>query len=509
MRLRVEVSALRQRTMMKADSRLRKPDGCCMPVFQRFALLISFSMFCLVGQAQNGIFDDPAGLFGVAPAVAKPDDAAAEEVDESPLAKQLLEYARRGDLQLADAISSLARTGRWSQVDQLLTQLSQKNVNPATLAEMQQRIGSSLFLRMKQHKELSDNARKALDQLAAAAVAQAESPERLRSAIDQLDGDTADAQLAAARTLLGGGNAAVAELVAAAVSENPAAPRDDILRTLVQLGPGGTQALRQLALYAAPPIRGRAVASLAQIDRKSHIADLLTALHAPDSSEDEVATATAQLHRISGGVPNRQSALEYLVIDFHNKQDKAHLIDNDDEMIAMWTVNDDRSGVTFLPSRKMIAAYRDVVDAGSRLRRFGGLPPDVNSEVLSADMAYRIIIDLDWGDPDQIKAILDAYGTAANGSALSDAIAVAIAADDHAAAIGLIRLLDPNASVLDRSLLLRGNGASQTPLVQAASSANPRVRYEAALTIARLAGGAPFAGSSQVKQSLGEMRLSW
>jgi hypothetical protein len=131
---------------------------------------------------------------------------------------------------------------------------------------------------------------------------------------------------------------------------------------------------------------------------------------------------------------------------------------------------------------------------------------DVNGEVLSADMAYRIIIDLDWGDPDQIKAIRDAYGTAANGSALSNAIAVAIAADDHAAAIGLLRLLDPDASVLDRSLLLHGNGALPTPLVQAASSPNPRVRYEAAVAISRLAGGAPFAGSSYVKQRLGEMR---
>ncbi len=239
--------------MMKADlSVTANLMADCMPVFQRFALLISFSMFCLAGRAQEGIFDDPAGLFGVAPDAAKPDDAAAEEVDESPLAKQLLEHARRGDLQLADAISSLARTGQWSQVDQLLTQLSQRNVNPATMAEMQQRIGSSLFLRMKRQKELSDNARKALDQLAAAAVAQAESPERLRSAIDQLDSESADVKLAAARVLLGGGNAAVAELVAAAVSENPPAPRDDILRTMVQLGPGGTQALRQLALYASP-----------------------------------------------------------------------------------------------------------------------------------------------------------------------------------------------------------------------------------------------------------------
>ncbi len=35
------------------------------------------------------------------------------------------------------------------------------------------------------------------------------------------------------------------------------------------------------------------------------------------------------------------------------------------------------------------------------------------AEVLAADMAYRVMIDPDWGDPDQIEAIRDAYGTAA------------------------------------------------------------------------------------------------
>ncbi len=89
---------------------------------------------------------------------------------------------------------------------------------------------------------------------------------------------------------------------------------------------------------------------------------------------------------------------------------------------------------------------------------------------------------------------------------MSDAVAVALAANDHAAAIGLIRLIDTDASVLDRTLLLQGNGALPTPLVQAASSPEPRVRYEAALAISRLARGAPFAGSSRVKYCLGEMR---
>lgn len=479
-----------------------------MPPLPRIALLVCFSMLCHGGWAQEGIFDAPASPFDAAPATAPPADASDEEVDDSPLPNQLLEYSRRGNLQLADAIASLARTGRWSQVEQLLTQVARKNVDAATMAEMQRRIGSSLFLRMKQQTELSDNARQVLDQLAAATISQAESPERLRRAIDQLDSQAPDTLLAAARVLLGGGNAAVAELVSAAVSDTPTAPRDVILRTLMKLGPGGTHAFRQLALYASPPVRGRAIESLARIDGNAHLAELLTARHAADSTADEVSTATSALQRIGAGVPSRRAVLEYLVADFRSKQDRAQLMDNDDQTITTWSINDDRSGVTYAPSRQMLAAYRDVVDAGSRLRRIGGLTMNVVSEVLSADMAYRIILDIDWGDPDQVQAIRDAYGPAARGEALSDAIAVAIDHDDHAAAIGLIRLIDPAASMSDRSMLVRGTGALPTPLVQAAaSSSNPRVRYEAALAVAMLSDGAPFAGSSRVQQTLAEMHF--
>ena len=44
------------------------------------------------------------------------------------------------------------------------------------------------------------------------------------------------------------------------------------------------------------------------------------------------------------------------------------------------------------------------------------------------------------------------------------------------------------------------------PLVQAASSTEPRVRYEAALAAARLANGSPYPGSSQVMYRLSEMQ---
>jgi hypothetical protein len=474
-----------------------------MSIHQRFAVFCGFCLLSIPCSAQQGIFDDPAGLFGEPAEDAKP--VVENETSDDPLTKQLLEDAQRGDLQLANAIASFARLGRWSEVNRLLARLAGKNIDSKTLAEMSQRLGPALFLQIKQREELGGPARAGLEKLAEAAVAQAESPERLRSAINDLGSQSIDKRLAAARLLLGGGNFAVSELVAAAVSENSPAPGDDVLRTLLEFGNSAIQALRQLALYGTPPVRHRALQSLARIDRQASTVELVTALHAADSSEAEIETARTNLQRMDG-IPSRASSLQILTLDFADKQNRALLTDNDDQTMTLWSVNPQRNRVTHQTTIRMLGAYRDVADAAARLRRVGGLSPATEGATLAADMAYRIMVDPDWGDPEQIEAIHNAYGVSASGPALSAAIARSIEDSDHTATIGLMRLIDPNsASVLDRSRLLIGNGALPTPLVQAASSPEPQVRYDAALLVSRLAHGKPFPGSSYVRACLGEM----
>jgi hypothetical protein len=89
-----------------------------------------------------------------------------------------------------------------------------------------------------------------------------------------------------------------------------------------------------------------------------------------------------------------------------------------------------------------------------------------------------------------------------SGSSLSDVLQYALDSDDHAAAIGLIRLIDPEVtSEQDRHELLDGTAGVPSPLVQAVRSPEPRVRYEAALKAARLAGSLHYAGSSQVMRT--------
>ncbi len=474
-----------------------------MTILQRFVL----GGLCLCTNAcwaQGGLFDDLTSPFGQPPAAAKASDEPEVEVD--PLTQQLLEHAYRGDRQLADAIASLARTGRWEDVDRLLSRLAGKNIDPAMLAEMSRQIGPALFLRMKQNPAIGDTARAGIDKLTKASLSEAESPEALRRAIDQLDDNSIDTRLAATRTLLSGGNAAITELVAAAVSETPAAPRDDILRAMLQLGPTSVSALRQLALYGTPAVRQRALQSLARINRQTHLTDLLTAMFASDATAEEVAIAKSQLQRIEAGLPSRSEAIEILEIVFRDQQDTALRTDNDDQTVTLWSVDKDGTGVTAQTTSAMMAAYRDVADAAARLRRVGGLSAETEGEVLAADMAYRVLIDPDWGDADQVAAIHQSYGGLRSGSAISAAIGRSLANRDEAATLGLIRLIDPtDASVLVRHRLLDGNGAVPTPLVQAASDSSPRVRYEAALLASQMAQGAAYPGSSQVRKCLREM----
>ncbi len=433
-----------------------------------------------------------------------PQTAEIEEVDD-PLDRQLMENAARGDLQLADAIASLVRLERWPDVDRLLSRTAGKNIDDTMLAEMFGRIGPTLYLRVKQRSDLSGPAQAGMDKLRVAASKYAESEVRLNRAIEQLGSDSTDAQLEGTRTLLSGGDAAVEALVAAAVLDQPAAKRDNILRTLLALGGGGVDALGQLALYGTPEVRAGALASLARISRRDHMVELVTALHAADASPAEREVASTQLQRING-LPSRQATLEALAFDLRAKHEVARQIENDGQITTLWSVNTDRNGATHQPALTLHAVYRELYDAAARLQRVGGLSPDLRVATLAAAMGYQLLIDPDWGDAAQIQPIRDQYGDLTTGSALSKVIDYVLASDDHAATIGLIRLIDPaNISDVDRHALLDGSAGVAAPLVRAALSPEPRVRYEAALKVAALAGDQSYAGRSQVMRTLSEM----
>ncbi len=249
----------------------------------------------------------------------------------------------------------------------------------------------------------------------------------------------------------------------------------------------------------------RALQSLVRINLKANAAALLTARYAADATASEINLATANLPRVFGSVPTKQEAIALLFTDLRQKRLVANQIANDAQTATLWSINDSRDGVESQRTRSILSAYRDAADASARLRRIGELPRNVLDAALAADLSYRVMIDPDWGDPAQVDEIRASYGSAASGFGLSNSIANSLDINDYPAAIGLLRLIGENPSVIDLNILLSGNSPAMTPLVLATLNSNPRVRYEAAAAIARLNPKVPYAGRSHVQRCFGEM----
>ena len=453
-------------------------------------------------------FDAPLpGLDNPTGAPPKRNADGTEPNPDTVLSAQLKERARRGNLSTADSIAALARVGRWEDVDVLLNEAAGKNLNDAVLALMGDRIDPSVMLRIRMNPELSDGARSLIDRISIATKNANESPARIRGAIKQLGSDSRDAKLAAIRTLKSGGRTSVAELTHAAIADEPPADVDDLLSALASFGPGGYEALQQLSLYGSPNVRPRATTALARMAGRSSMLELTTALHAADSSDDERNSAARHLATLGlvspgGQFPQLDATLQTLRNDLKQKRDVANTYFNDEQISTFWSVNPDRDGVVFQDAPTILKPYRDAADAAARLRRLGIRSPDVQNDALTSDVAYRVMVDSDWGDESQIKEIREAYPSMFSIHGFIDAIGHAINQNDVPAAVGLIRMTPVLANSADEGAL----ADELAMLVRAVDHPQPIVRFEAAAAIASLAPQDGYAGSSRVRRTLAEMR---
>ena len=451
----------------------------------------------------------PAGRPAVAPKLLEPEPAAekvpsAKDIAPDPQVIQLNELARRGEIQLADAINSFTRIKLWSDADRWLTTGVAPVNDQEMLAEMAKRIGADNLFRLSSQDEISAGGKAAVAKMSRAMRAQAESTDRILAAIDGLDDPSVDQRLESARRLLAGGRVSVAELVKAAVAEKPTAPRPEILRAMLRIGGAGELAIGQLAIYGNKTVRPNALRALTQISRQLAVSDLVTALHATDTTNAEVALATSQLPLIVDTVPGRDEAIAFLYSELIRLRQVAAEIDNDFQRQPLWSVNPDLQSVTSNYALAILLAYRDAYDAGSRLRRIGAIPPAAVDATLAADLGYRVMIDPDWGRPEEKKLIRDKFGSDVGAAGLSKAINWSLEKNDQPALVGLLRMVDRDLE-FGRTALLMSSSPNLSPIVRAAMHSQPWVRYEAALAITRLDPPPSYAGSSHVMRCLAEM----
>ncbi len=437
--------------------------------------------------------------------VAELNQAIAKENDD-PQVRQLREAAAAGNGVLAaQAVTSLVRIGNWFAADEILAEASTQKPDEATAAEMARRLGPALLVRMSRSDKLNQPALDFVAQLSAALAKENASPDRLRLAINDLISEKTDVRLNAMRVLLSGGEASIRELVSAVVSDKTAAQRDELLRTMLQLGDGGVLALRQLAIYGGTDERPRALASLARIDRKRFTSDLVSALHATNSTDEERQTAINAFARMNLSAPSLADSITYLADELSRASDAARLALGDESLSVIWEIEADRKNVRHVETLASIAASRERADAASRLLRLDSVPSIFARDAFIADVSYRVSADPLWGSPEEVKALSDAYGATSTPSAASAALAEALQREDWTAVVGLIQFSGAAANQYQVNEWLSGQAGKPAPLVRAAVAPIPRVRYEAAAAIAKLKPETAYAGSSHVQETLAEM----
>ena len=425
--------------------------------------------------------------------------------DNDPLLKQLLEQAGRGNQQLAASIGSLATLQRWQEADQLLQSIPGKQLDEATLAQMFLTIGADNYLRLKRPEILSDQGNQSLDALQAAATSYSESSQRLLQAIEELVAEDEDTRLQATRTLLSGGTAAIEQLVSACCKPQPNAKLNRMLSTLVALGGGGTDALRQMALYGTPECRQYAIHSLARIDLEKNIIDLATAAHAQDSTQPERGVAESQLER-GQSFPSRSETLQALTLDLEQLAITASRQLNDGSIRSLWSINESRDGVTIQNTPTYLASYRDVYDAAARLQRFGQLTGETEALTILHTIGYELMADPDWGDQAQVDRVTQRFEVLSDAQSVLDILAIALRDDLIPGAIGLVRIISNTAWTPEQQKqFVRGTSGSPSSLVQAAVADQTQLRYEATSAISKLDQQSSYPGVSQVRRTLSEM----
>ncbi|TWU05642.1 hypothetical protein [Stieleria varia] len=445
------------------------------------------------------------GLLAPAPATPDPVDTRNSDLLEKadPLVDQLNDRAALGGTDLAVAIASLVRIGEWPAALRWLAKVDGVQ-DQNQLAQMAKVIGPNVLLKLSSRRELGDAERSTIKKLFDAAKSSAEDKGKIAAAITDIASPSVDKRLAAIRTLLQGGNASVAALAAAAAKNQSPEARDEILRTLLAIDPRGINAIEQLAMYGPPAARENALLSLIRLGASESQSHCVSALYAQEATNRERQIAADAL-REAGVSVGRQQAVTFLLHELERLSGIAEQTPNDPQQTMLWSLAENRTEVVVQRCQQMLAAYRDVYDAAARLNRLGGLPIDVARRALLGELSYQVVIDADWGMPDQIAAISAKYPENTSAAELLTGLAMANAQQNVPVAVGMLRLLSNPAGGLSPDELLRADGASMTPLVQSVQNPIPRVRYEAGEVIAGLDDSLPYAGSSYVRQCWAEM----
>ncbi|TWU67353.1 hypothetical protein V7x_29270 [Crateriforma conspicua] len=450
-----------------------------------------------------GFDDDQPDATGDGQSGTEEDPDAPPAIADTPLVRQTLDLASRKPSTIPTAVKSMATIGQWAAVEQLLVALDEPD--DATLRQIAVEMGPALILRAGGREELSDASRDILRKAQSALADQHQSDERLSAAIDDVLSDSIDRRLGGNRVLLRGGNASIQQIIGRMLEQPELASNRDLIALLRRLGKGGARSLIQHAIYGDASAQQVALTALAGL--RSPWSDLLaaSALHGQSTTQETRETAASLLARHGKGLPSKNATVAAIGKAIDMQSDRISRVVPGQDIATAWTLDPDTGVAAPVQTDALAAERRRATDLASILRRIADVPASLMRDAAIADAGYRVLVDPDFGDDDQIEAMLAAYPELSTAIGMNDFLDKAWDSSDFKAISAGLAII--GSGVIDvPSELLDSHTATPTTLVRLASSSLPRIRYDAAMTIRKIDPGVAFAGRSQVDRTIAAMQ---
>ncbi|MEL6895980.1 MAG: hypothetical protein AAFP90_07755, partial [Planctomycetota bacterium] len=399
-----------------------------------------------------------------------------------PIAQEIRRRAARGGTERAAAIRDAVRTNLWNDANTFLVQLAAEKPKPAQLEAYATRISPSLLFRIAVDKRLATNAKPIVAEMRQAAYDASIDRDRLKSAIADLGNESDDVKLAAARVLLGGGDAAIGEMVVAAAMTDTQEPVRALLHdALSRMGSRAANAAEVLAGRGPDELRGGALRTAATLNYDAMIPALLAALHSSASTQDERSVAIGFLNHHQSELPSLGESIQHVRQSMQFAIDDASRTSLPDARDTLWALDQNgRMPIATRVTSRTVARAR-AADMAAYLRRMTAgtntYNADETADAFAAALAFRIIANPNFGTADDVNSLRSVWGDSMLSSEnLSGIIQRSTRDGDPAAVWAALRLIgsDPSVAGINDSAFLTLGAPQPSALVVAATNGPPR-----------------------------------
>ncbi|HWB09327.1 MAG TPA: HEAT repeat domain-containing protein [Pirellulales bacterium] len=440
----------------------------------------------------------------------KPDSKAAAQSDErklrpsgDPAVRALLATKPTTPEELLAAIEVLVDLRATDDAYVLLRKLVQSKPDDDAWANLVEKHGSALFLRLALIEGLQPEGREMSDAALGSADRRARDPGRLATLIDKLADPSAASRRGAMTRLLGGREAAIQLLASALVDPARQRVRPAIRETLARFGREALAPLTAMARSPQAAVQTEAIYALGDLGLSVAVLDLLAPALLDTAPPEARSAAREALMRLIGRLPQADEAVATLLSKARSSFAEAlQEQDPDTPPAPEWRWDDEKSTLVYGTTSPLAIRLEQAANWASDAAR---LAPR-RREALWLALASRIEAEAvrtgaDGSEPTGAVAALaaeDAY-------VVEGTLGFALRSGHTVAATAVARVLGQ----IGTSDLLYTQQPQPGSLVEAARSSDRRLRYAALEAIMRLKPKRPYPGSSHVVEALGYLAGSF